>query len=344
VGDPSVPVKRVLVTGASGFIGQHLVPALLARGVEVVAASRSRGTGIPPQAEFRPTDLTDARAVEGLAKGCDTVVHLAGLAHMIGIALGDDDFDKLNVDGTRNVLREALGSGVARFVFLSSALVGGNTSPRPLTERDTPRPGDPYARSKARAEQVVSDATAGTGTWAAILRPPMVYGPGNRGNLPRLASLIRRGLPLPFGSVSNARSVLFIDNLVNAVLTLIEQEPTAGAHGVANVFYVADGSPLSTADLAREIGAALGTPARIVAVPKFILMSLARAGDAVATFAPFPFTTRELTKLVGTLVVDDSRLRRATGYASPVTTRDGIRRTFSGAYAAREMALSGTGA
>ena len=321
------PLKRVFVTGASGFIGRHLIPALVEKGVEVVAASRAQPSATDRRIEFRSVDVTDVASVRGAIGGCDTVVHLAGLAHRIGQSLTDEDFDRVNVDGTRNVLDEARRSGAARFLFLSSALVGGSCSTRPLKEEEEPKPMDPYARSKARAEQLVAAAPAAESLWTGALRPPMVYGPGNRGNLPRLASLIARHIPLPFGAVTNARSIVFVNNLVHAIMLLLERQPGRG-----EVFYVADDGPLSTADLAREIGSALGTPARIIAVPQSVLASFARLGDGLARVSPFPFTTREHNKLTGTFVVDDSKLRRATGYVPLVSTRAGIRESFSPTY------------
>jgi nucleoside-diphosphate-sugar epimerase len=292
-------------------------------GIDIVAASRRPPSEPAARTEFRAVDLVDPKSVAGLASGCDTVIHLAGLAHMIGHQLSDADFDRVNVDGTRTLLEEAVRSGVTRFLFVSSAHVGGTSSARPMTEEDPPRPSDPYARSKERAEQVVKEIGRRAGIWTGILRPPMVYGAGNRGNLPRLASLIERGVPLPFGGVSNSRSVVFVGNLVRAIKLLLDRQP-----GTADVFYVADDNPLSTADLAREIGLALGTPARIVNIPPLLLTSAARAGDAIASISRFPFTSRELNKLTGTLLVDDSKLRKATGYKPPVSTPEGIRQSF----------------
>ena len=321
---PRAPLKRVLITGASGFIGHKLVLTLVERGIDVVALARTPSSRSQSWVEHRTADVTDARSMRGMMDGCDTVIHLAGLAHKIAYSLSDADFDRVNVGGTQNVLEEAARSGAVRFIFLSSAGVGGSFSTRPLTEDEVPKPGDPYARSKVRAEQVVRSNVKNDHLWTAILRPPMVYGPGDPGNLPRLASVIRKGVPLPFGAVSNARSVVFVGNLVHAIMLLLEREP-----GNGDIFYVADDTPLSTADLAREIGSALGTPARIIPVPKRVLTSLARAGDLIAKARGFPFTSRELNKLTGTLVVDDSKLRRASGYKPLVTTPAGIRATFS---------------
>jgi nucleoside-diphosphate-sugar epimerase len=332
-------LKRVLVTGASGFIGRHLIPALTGKGIEVVAVSRDKAGEPNRRIEYRSADVIDGSSIRGVMDGCDTVVHLAGLAHRVGESLTDDDFDRINVDGTRNVLAEGGRSGVQRFLFMSSALVGGSSSVHPLTEEQDAQPTDPYARSKARAEQLVAAVASGGCLWTGILRPPMVYGPGNRGNLPRLASLIKRRVPLPFGAVPNARSVVFVSNLVHAIILLLERQP-----GLGDIYYVADDVPLSTADLAREIGAALGTPARIVAVPPSVLRALARFGDAIASVAPFPFTTRELNKLTGTLVVDDSKLRGATGYAPLISTRAGIRESFQPAYTSAGPRSEGDGA
>jgi nucleoside-diphosphate-sugar epimerase len=323
VSRPRDPLRRVAVTGASGFIGGKLVAAILERGVGVVALSGSSDRRLHSGVVYKSVDVSNAASMLGAFDGCDTVVHLAGLAHKIGQSLSDADFDHVNVEGTRNALDEASRSKAVRFLFVSSALVGGSEGVRPLTENDEPRPADAYARSKLRAEKLVRERSGDGRLWTAIVRPPMVYGPGNRGNLPRLASLIRKGIPLPFGAVSNSRSVVSVENLVHAILILLEQEP-----GEGDIFYVADDSPLSTAQLAREIGLALGTRARIIAVPKRFLDSLGRVGDLIAMGAPFPVTSREINKLTGTLVVDDSKLRRLTGYTPLMTTSAGIREAF----------------
>lgn len=318
------PLARVLVTGASGFIGSHLVATLLDKGIDVVALRRNRAPRSQNGVESWIADVTDPASLRGAADGCDTVVHLAGLAHQIGLEPSDADFDRVNVDGTRALLDEAARSNVARFLFMSSVAAGGSSSSRPLAESDSPQPSDAYGRSKIRAEALVRRAGENGHLWTAVLRPPLVYGPGNRGNFPRLASLVRRRMPLPFGGISNARSVVFVGNLVHATVLLVEREPGRG-----DVFYVADDSPVSTADLVREIAAAIGVRARLLSVPVGALTTLARAGNLIAKFHRFPFTTRELGKLTRTLTVDDSKLRRATGYKPLMTTHAGIRATFS---------------
>jgi nucleoside-diphosphate-sugar epimerase len=294
------------------------------RGLGVVAMARSTDSGTGSNIDQKKVDVTERASLRGAFDGCDTVVHLAGLAHKIGHSLTDADFDRVNVEGTRNVLDEARRAGATRLLFVSSALVGAGQSARPLTEDDEPRPADPYARSKLRAEQLVREQAGKGQLWTSIVRPPMVYGEGNRGNLPRLASLIKKRIPLPFGAIANARSVVYVDNLVAAILLILEREP-----GNGDIFYVADDAPLSTANLAREIGIALGVPARIIAVPKQLLIWLARAGDLIARGGRFPFTTRELNKLVGTLLVDDSKIRRLVGYRPLVTTSAAIKHAFA---------------
>jgi nucleoside-diphosphate-sugar epimerase len=324
VSRPRSPMRRVAVTGASGFIGRNLVAAFVERGLDVVALSGTSNSGLNSDVEYRKVDVTDHASVRGALDGCDTVVHLAGLAHKIGHSLTDADFDRVNVEGTRNVLDESVRAGAARFLLVSSALVGGRVSLRPLTEDDKANPADPYARSKLRAEQLVRNRLATDQIWSAIVRPPMVYGPGNRGNLPRLASVIRKGIPLPFGAINNARSVVYVGNLVHALVLILEREP-----GNGDIFYVADDGPLSTAQLAREIGIALGSRARIINVPKEMLTLLGRLGDLIGVVGRFPITSSEINKLTGTLVVDDSKLRRLTGYRPAVTTSAGIRAAFA---------------
>jgi nucleoside-diphosphate-sugar epimerase len=314
----------VLVTGATGFIGRHLVARLAADGREVVALARRPSTDAPQGVRCRAGDVTDPSSITGAANGCDAVIHLVGLAHHVtGPPPPEADFMRVNENGTRTLLEEARRAGASRFVYMSSVKAAAERSgDRPLRETDPPAPEDAYGRSKLAAEELVLAAGRDGGLQTAILRPPMVYGPGNRGNLPRLAELVRRGLPLPFGGVGNARSMIFVDNLVDAILRILETP-----HPTPAIYYVADGAPISTPALLASIGEAVGHPARLLNVPAPLLTAAARAGDLIAALRPVPFNSDVLGKLVGSLVVDDTALRAATGYRPAVGTPEGIART-----------------
>ena len=315
-------MQRVLVTGASGFIGRHLVASLTRQGVAVVALGRTPIDDAPASVRVHRGDLTKPETVRGAAAGCDTIIHLAGLTHRMGggsAPPSEADYDRVNVGGARTVIDEARHSGVARLLFMSSTSAVARHSDVPLTETSEPRPADAYGRSKLRAEAVVGEAGARGDLWTATLRPPMVYGPGNRGNLPRLMQLVRAGVPLPLGAVHNARSVLYIGNLLHAVQCLLARQPVSGS-----VYFAADANPLSTPQLIRIIGEAVHRPPRLVPVPVWMLRALGRLGDVAARAIAIPFTSQEIIRLTGSLAVDDRRLRADTGYAPPFTTREGV--------------------
>ena len=197
---------RIVVTGASGFIGRALVAHLQQQGADVVPISRSaRGSAVGDYADFAPA----------LLEGADAVVHLAARAHVGG---SEADFDS-NVGGAKGVARACLQAGVSRLVYLSSIGVHGNrTASRPFTEEDAPAPAEPYARSKLRAEQVVRETLIGSGCAWTMVRPPLVYGPDAPGNFARLVQAVARGWPLPFASVRNHRSLVGVVNLCDMIL------------------------------------------------------------------------------------------------------------------------------
>jgi nucleoside-diphosphate-sugar epimerase len=228
---PSFPM-RILVTGASGFIGSTLCPLLRAAGHEIV------------------TDVSGAQAV----------VHLAGIAHRRGVDAAE--LQRVNVDLAVQTGRAAAAAG-AQFVFLSSVKVHGEESAAPFDERSPIAPGDAYAASKARAEDALR---AVPGLRLVVLRPPLVYGPGVKANFLALARAIARGWPLPLAGIENRRSLVYVGNLADAILRCATEPRAAG-----RAFLVSDGAPLSTTALCREIAAALGRSARLFPLPAALL-------------------------------------------------------------------------
>jgi nucleoside-diphosphate-sugar epimerase len=284
---------RIVVTGASGFIGRALVAHLANEGREVVTLSR---------AELASGD----GSLENRMTGSSCLVHLAARAHNKG---RDEDFEA-DVVLTQSLVRLAVSCGVRRFVYMSSiGVLGTSTQGKPLTEACVPAPAEPYARAKLRAEQTLQSQLSATDIEWVILRPPMVHGPGAPGNFARLLRAVQRGWPLPLGSVHNRRSLVGIDNLVDAVSLCIDHPAAA-----RQVFLVADGEPVSTPELVTLIAQGLGTHARLWKFPPAILDAAARTAGR----------GRIAESLLADLEIDGGHIRRTLGWTPQTGAREGI--------------------
>ena len=255
-------------------------------------------------------DSLDREAVRAAVTGADAVVHLAARVHVMRERAADPlaEFRRANVASTRLLAEEAAAAGVRQLVLASTVKAVGEVNSTAWTEETPPAPADPYGISKLEAERLLRDMPQRHGMRAAILRFPLVYGPGVKGNMLRLFALVDRGLPLPFGSVANCRSLLYAGNLVAAVRSVLEK-PTEGAE----TFFVSDGRDLSLPSLIRLIGEALGKPARLLPVPPSLLRLMIPGAEA--------------DRLIGSLLVDGSKLSRMTGYRAPHSVEEGLRAT-----------------
>jgi UDP-glucose 4-epimerase len=206
-------------------------------------------------------------------------------------------------------------------VFASSIKAVGEHSTEPWTESVVPAPADAYGRTKLEAEQLIADRAATAGLHAPILRLPLVYGAGMKANMLRLFDTVDRDIPLPFGAVRNRRSLLYAGNMVAALLGTLESSAGSGT------FFVSDDDDMSTPELVCAIAEALGRRARLLRVPVAILRAGGRAGDVLGRLGRFPLTSSALDRVVGSLAVDCSRLKRLTGYGPPFRARDGLRLT-----------------
>lgn len=316
---------KILVTGATGFVGRALLPVLTQEGHQIRLALRNRGTGHNAAWTdyIEVGDIcgnTDWRAV---VAGVDAVVHLAARVHVMRDEARDPlgSYRRINRDGTESLALAAAAAGVPRLVFLSTVKVLGETSGTgAFTDADPPRPLDPYAISKWEAEQVLADLCGAGGMDCVILRPPLVYGPGVRGNFERLIRLCLPGLPLPLGAVSNRRSLLFVGNLCDAILQSLRHPAAAGRS-----FLLSDGPPLSTPDLLRRLGTALGRKPVLIPVPVALLrMAASLVGRR-----------EDFLRLCDSLCVDDSGFRMALTWRPRYTTQDGLAATVA-AYRDRE--------
>lgn len=259
-----------------------------------------------------PADFETLADFDSLMAGVDAVVHLAARVHVMRETASDPltAFRRANVLPTARLADAAARRGIRQFVYLSSIKVNGEeTGSRPYTEIDLPNPIDPYAQSKFEAERELADRAAATGLPVAILRPPLMYGPGVKGNFERLMRLIESGVPLPLGRVANRRSLLYVGNLCDAIAAILAA-PGSGTR----TYLISDPTDLSTPELIRRLAAALNRPARLFPVP----ISLLRLGAAVTGRGA------ELLRLTGSLVIDGSCIRRQLGWHPPYTVDQGL--------------------
>jgi len=305
---------KILVTGANGFIGRHLVATLSSRGEEVVAVSRHQPTPAA-RVEWRPTpDLDDGTKWGPLLGGCDAVVHLAGVAHR---RVTDHDayaaeLQRVNVDATMRLYEASRSCGVQRFIFVSSLAAVTSRSAGLVDETTPARPCNPYGRSKLAAEQALIALNGNDGTSLTVLRPPVIYGRGNPGNMDRIFRLIRSGLPLPFGSLCNRRSFLYVGNFCDAVHKCL-----LAPVSVAGTYFVSDRCDLSTPELIQLIAEASGRRARLWPFPASLWNMVARLQPDGST-----------AKLVGSLYVDVAPLMNVLKWSPPFTPAQGLRATI----------------
>jgi nucleoside-diphosphate-sugar epimerase len=310
-------MKRVLVTGAEGFIGPAACARLDQAGVPVRRALRRQ-----PDSDTKAGGLIVVGDVDGSTDwaaaldGVSHVLHLANRAHRLEEDASDPlaEYRRVNVDGTRAIALQAAAAGVRRFVFISSIKVNGEaTTPgRPFRADDPPDPQDIYALSKREAEDALRDISMKSNMEMVIVRPPLVYGPGVKANFRRLLAAVDAGYPLPLAGVRNARSMVYLENLVDLLFTCMVHPAAPG-----RTFLVTDRPPLSTPELVRKIAAALGRQPRLLPAPSWLL----RAGASATG------RRTAVERLLSTLVVHDTATRRDLGWRPPYTTAEGLAAT-----------------
>lgn len=306
----------VLVTGANGFVGRRAVARLAADGRQVRAVVRALPAATDRAVDWRSVgDLADVADWQPLLAGVGAVIHLAGRAHKMNEWPAEEYlYRRVNVELTLRLARAAAEAGVRRFVFVSSVKASGeSTAPEEcLSSADQPAPVDPYGLSKFEAERGLRELSAATGLEVVIVRPPLVYGPGVGANFLRLMNAVDRGLPLPFGAVENRRSLVFVGNLVDALVVCAEHPQAAG-----RTYLVSDGEDVSTPELVRAIAGALGRAPRLIGVPPALMRA---AGALLGRRA-------QVDRLLGSLAVDSGPIRSELGWMPPYSLRQGLAET-----------------
>jgi nucleoside-diphosphate-sugar epimerase len=302
---------RIVVTGSSGFVGAMLCRELLARGHTLRAVVRHASPRATTPSELEQIEIPDLAGEfdrRALIEGSDAVVHLAAVAHR---AADESSLRRVNVDAALRLAESSAGR-VRRFVFLSSVKVHGEDSgTRPYRESDPLLPQDSYGRSKLAAERALNELSERTGMELAVIRSPLVYGPGVKANFLRLLQWIDSGWPLPFAKLRNRRSLIYAGNLADAIARTVEHASALGP------LLVSDEEVVSTPELISRIAFALGRPARLVSAP----LALLRLAGALAG------KSEEIQRLTGNLVLDPSKARQLLGWRPPLALDQGLAET-----------------
>lgn len=308
---------KICITGVTGFLGSAVCHRVLTEGFSVVGTCRTckKVNPLSGVSLFESGDISATTDWTSALKGTDAVVHTIARAHIINDSNSDslEAYRRINLHGTVNLARQAAESGVKRFIFLSSVKVNGEINPFAYTESDKPLPKDSYGISKMEAERALVQLASETDMAVINLRPPLVYGPNVKANFLKLLRIVDRGIPLPLASIKNQRSLIYVENLADAIVRCIRYENTA-----VKTYLIRDNADVSTPELIRMIASSLGRPARLFGVSPKILSGISRIlGKEI-----------EVERLTGSLTVDDTKIKQELGWKPPFTTVYGLKKTI----------------
>lgn len=314
------PKPKILVTGASGFVGKQIVNCLLSKDEKQTVAITVRKNCSHWKERvlsYLTGDLDPNYDWSSELNNITTLVHCAARVHMMAEKSCNplEDFRRVNVDSTLNLARQAAEAGVKRFIFLSSIKVNGETTNlrKPFTEDDIPAPVDAYGISKLEAERGLNSIACETQMEVVIIRPPLVYGPGVKANFSNLIKLVKTGVPLPLGAIKNKRSFVALENLVDLVITCIHHPNAAN-----EIFLVSDGEDISTTELLKRISKSIGQSNRLIPIPSNWLQN-----------AAILFGKKDIAiRLLSSLQVDNEKSRILLEWEPPLSLDEGLNKVI----------------
>ncbi len=310
-------MTRILITGASGFVGRAVCKSLRVAGHSLSGTTNNieqkRGPENIPLYYIR--EIGPDTDWSGSVAGADAIIHLAARVHVTRDTSSDPlaEHRRVNRDGTRQLAIAAAAAGVNRLVFISTVKVNGETTiGHPFSEEDTPLPDDPYGISKWEAEQTLLEVSKNTGLEIVILRVPLVYGPYVKGNFLRLIKACSRLRIMPFGTITNQRSLIYVGNLASAIKASLDHPAAVG-----KTYFVRDGQDMSTPDLICRVSGSLGSKVWLISLPRWLLI-----GIGVVTVG-----TGAIARLTGSLQVDSSLIEKDLEWSPPYTIQEGLNET-----------------
>lgn len=300
---------NIAVTGASGFVGKNLVPYLKKINHDVLSLSRS--------SNFNYASIDSSLLNH---KNINVLIHLAGKAHDLKNITNSLEYFEVNVDLTTNLFDSFLNSNSSIFIYLSSIKAAADKSECPIIEDNDSHPLSVYGQSKLKAEEYLLSKTLPESKKLFILRPCMIHGPGNKGNLSLLYKIVSKKIPWPLGAFENSRSYCSIDNLMFIISELINNNEIS-----SGVYNVSDDTPLSTNSIISLISESHNRTAKIWNVPKKLISFTAKLGDILH----LPLNSERLQKLTDSFVVSNNKIKSAIGKPLPISSKDGLMKTFN---------------
>ncbi len=291
-------MSEILITGASGFVGQNLVKYI--KSGEIYLLRRDELMNLP------------------LSVKTKNIIHLAGKAHDLKKTANADEYYKVNFELTKNLYDQFLKSDAEKFIFISSVKAVSDNVTGVLEEDAIPDPKTHYGKSKLMSEEYIQLQPLPQGKSYYILRPCMIHGPGNKGNLNLLYNFVKKGIPYPLAAFNNKRSFLSIDNLCFVINELI-----VNSNIPLGIYNVADDEPLSTNEVVNILGESLNIKARLLKIPAGIIRSLAKVGDVLH----LPLTTERLNKLTENYVVSNRKIKNVINKPLPLASTAGLKIT-----------------